>query len=162
MFGLLSCVASVDVSIVNCFLGCLICASSKISIGIGFLTTPANVDCLFRTDFRVGSMVFYISDVFFLLDRFGDGAVFSKGEDHSLLDDADFSIDIYCLDVWAVFFLVSPQSRSSYRVYVSYVVFRRFSFQLVLPFFFGHSCYCNLSCFSFIVNFLAGLMLCRP
>ena len=139
MFGLLYGVTSVDVSFVDCFLGCLICASSKVFIGIGLLTTPAKVDCPFRTDFQVGAMVFYISDVFFLLDCFGNGAVFSKVEDHFLLDDADFLIDVYCLDVWAVFF------------------FRYLLFPVSFAFlFFGHSCYCNLSCFSSIVNFFGS------
>ena len=145
MFGLLYGVTSVDVSFVDCFLGCLICASSKVFIGIGLLTTPAKVDCPFWTDFQVGAMVFYISDVFFLLDCFGNGAVFSKVEDHSLLDDADFLIDVYCLDVWAVFF-----SGIS-------------SFQLVLPFSFLGTlviAICLVSPPQW--TFSAVLMLCRP
>ena len=59
---------------------------------ITFPSASASVDCLARPDFLVGASCLAASNVFFLLARFGDGAVFSEVDDPESPDDVDVSL----------------------------------------------------------------------
>ena len=126
-------------------------------IGIGLSSGPAMVDCLFRTDFQVGSIVFPITGVFFRRFFFRNGAIFSEVEGHSSVDDIVCSVAACCLDVWAV---VSGVFSSVWK-FVSCVGvlcdFPLFLFSVDFAFlFFGLSGCCTLTGFFFIVSFFGS------
>ena len=78
-------------SIENCFTGDLGVPHIAF-IGTGFPSAPASTDWRLRPYFLVGVKIFADSGVFFLLARFGDGAVFSDVDDSESDDELDISL----------------------------------------------------------------------